>query len=276
MRIRLFCLALALFLPFQTHAKPKEGDSARDGLLLGVYEGMAGQNNFVGMQEKYTALADFLSRTLQKRVKLESSQNLANSLNNVKKGRYTLLFSKPSNVTALAIRDHNYQLVAEAKGVFTVNFIVNANSPLKKPEDIRGKTIAIATGTFIASAGLAELRDRGLTPGNEQLMPTQFQDAVTFMVQNGFADLGMVSPPVAKEWQAKGGTVLFQSRKMPFWSLTVSPALNQEETEKLRGAMKSLESSDDGRKLLEKLGVKNFGTGNPRDYLDMLTWLERK
>jgi phosphonate transport system substrate-binding protein len=273
---QILCLAIAMLLPLQALAKSNPGDSARDSLLLGVYEGVAGQNNFVGMQEKYMAFADFLSRTLQRRVKLESSQNLTNSLNNVKKGRYTLLFSKPSNVTALALRDHNYQLVAEAKGVFTVSFIVNANSPLKKPEDIRGKTIAIATGTFIASAGLAELRDRGLTPGAAQLMSTQFQDAVTFMVQKGFADLGMVSPPVAKEWQAKGGTVLFQSRKMPFWSLTASPVLSQEETQKLRSAMIGLESSDDGKKLLEKLGVKNFGLGNQQDYLDMLAWLEKK
>lgn len=267
-----FCLIVALMLPLAANAAP----DARGSLLFGINEGTAGQKDFSDLQTKYKALADFFSRTISKQVKLESSQNLKSSSSNLAKGRYALFFSKPANVSAKAMRDQKYQLVAMAKGEFTVKFIVNANSPLKKPEDIRGKRIAMAKGTFMERAGMAELRDRNLTPATDQIQSAKFQDAIEFIVEKGFADVGMVSPIVAKNWVARGGGVLFESRKMPFWSLIASPEVSQDDVEKIRAALVNLENSEDGKQLLAKLGVKGFVPGNQQDYLDLQAWLEKK
>jgi len=174
------------------------------------------------------------------------------------------------------MRDQKYQLVAMAKGEFTVKFIVNANSPLKKPEDIKGKRIALAKGTFMERAGMAELRDRNLTPAADQIQVAKFQDAIEFIVEKKFADVGMVSPIVAKSWVAKGGSVLFESRKMPFWSLIASPDMSKDDVMKIQTALINLENSEDGKKLLEKLGVKGFVAGNQQDYIDLQSWLEKK
>lgn len=268
-------LAIALFFPLSAQAAAKS-EAPRDSLLFGINEGTAGQKEFGDLQQKYQALADFFSKTLQKQVKLESSQNLSSSASNLSKGRYALFFSKPANVSAKAMRDQKYQLVAMAKGEFTVKFIVNANSPMKKPEDIKGKRIALAKGTFMEKAGMAELRDRNLTPAENQIQAAKFQDAIEFIVEKGFADVGMVSPIVAKNWAAKGGGVLFESRKMPFWSLIASPNMSKDEVMKIQAALVNLENSEDGKKLLEKLGVKGFVPGNQQEYLDLLSWLEKK
>lgn len=268
-------LAIALILPFSAQAATPDS-GAKGSLLFGINEGTAGQKDFGDLQAKYKALADYLSKTIKKPVKLESSQNLKSSASNLAKGRYALFFSKPANVSAKAMRDQKYQLVAMAKGEFTVKFIVNANSPLKKPEDIKGKRIALAKGTFMEKAGMAELRDRNLTPGEDQIKAAKFQDAVEFLVEKDFADVGMVSPVVAKNWTAKGGSVLFESRKMPFWSLIASPDISKDDVEKLRAALVDLENTDEGKKLMEKLGVKGFVPGNAQDYLDLLAWLEKK
>jgi ABC-type phosphate/phosphonate transport system substrate-binding protein len=257
-------LAIALFFPLSAQAAAKS-EAPRDSLLFGINEGTAGQKEFGDLQQKYQALADFFSKTLQKQVKLESSQNLSSSASNLSKGRYALFFSKPANVSAKAMRDQNYQLVAMAKGEFTVKFIVNANSPMKKPEE-----------TFMEKAGMAELRDRNLTPAENQIQAAKFQDAIEFIVEKGFADVGMVSPIVAKNWAAKGGGVLFESRKMPFWSLIASPNMSKDEVMKIQAALVNLENSEDGKKLLEKLGVKGFVPGNQQEYLDLLSWLEKK
>lgn len=268
-------LAFALFfsLPAQAATKSEVADNS---ILFGINEGSAGQKGFGDLQEKYKILADFISKTLQKPVKLQSSQNLSSSASALSNGRYALFFSKPANVSAKAIRDQNYQLVAMAKGEFTVKFIVNANSPLKKPEDIKGKRVALPKGSFMEKAGMAELRDRNLVPGAEQIQAAMYQDSIEFIVEKGFADVGMVSPVVAKDWTAKGGGVLFESRKMPFWSLIASPDMSKDDVMKIRSALVSLEKSEDGKAMLDKLGMKGFVPGNQQDYLDLLSWLEKK
>lgn len=274
MKCFLSYLAIVLVFPLSAQAAAKPGALA-DSLLFGINEGTAGQKDYAEIQGKYKTLADLFSKTINKPVKLESSQNLKSSSSNLAKGRYALFFSKPANVTAKAMRDQKYQLVAMAKGEFTVKFIVNAHSPLKKPEDIKGKRISMAKGTFMEKAGMAELRDRNLTPAPGQIQAAKFQDAIEFIVEKGFADVGMVSPVVARNWVAKGGEVLFESRKMPFWSLVAAPDMSKDDVMKIQTALINLENSEDGKKLLEILGVKGFVPGNQQDYLDLQNWLEK-
>ena len=247
--------------------------AADNSLMFGINEGTAGQQDFARLQEKYQILADYLSKPLKKPIKVESSQNLKSSAENLKKGRYALFFSKPSNVAAKAMKAQNYDLVASAKGAFTVQFIVNKDSPLKKPEDIRGKRFAIPQGTFMEKAGLATLRDLKLAPSPQQIQYAKFQEAIAFMVEKKFADIGVVSPAIGKEWEKKGGRVLFESKKLPFWSIIASPNMSHEEVVKLRETLINMENTDEGKKVLEKIGVKGFVAGNKQDYLDLLTWI---
>lgn len=247
--------------------------AAENTLMFGINEGTAGQEGYAHIQAKYQLLADYLSKPLKKTIKVESSQNLNSSSENLKKARYDLFFSKPSNVAAKAMRDQNYDLVASAKGAFTVDFIVNKDSPLKKPADALGKRFVFAQGTFMEKAGLATLRELKLAPAPEQTQYTKFQEAIAFMVEKKFADVGVVAPLVAKDWEKKGGRILFESKKLPFWSLIASPNMPPEDVAKVRETLINMENSEEGKKVLEKIGVKGFVAGNKQEYLDLLTWL---
>ena len=153
----LFCLLLSLIWNTASAAPTPT-------LLLGINEGLAEQAGFSEMQEKYKGLAELLSNVLKKQVKIETSQSLKSSTANLQKGRYDLMFCRPSNVAAKAIQGQKYALVAMAKGNFTAAFIVNKDSPLKKPEDINGKRIAFPAETaLMTKAGLATLRDMNIT-----------------------------------------------------------------------------------------------------------------
>ena len=247
-----------------------------NGILLGINEGAAGQQGFADTQEKYQILANYLGKTIKKSIRVESSQNLKSSAENLKKGRYDLFFSKPSNVAAKAMKEQNYELVAMAKGAFVVQFITNKDSGFKKPQDIRGKRVAIPQGTFMEQAGLATLRDLKLTPAPSQIQYAKFQDAVAFMVEKKFAEVGMVSPAVGKEWEKKGGTILFESKKMPFWSIIASPNISPADITKLRETLIGMENSEEGKAVLAKLSVKGFVAGNKEEYLDLLPWMAKK
>ena len=100
--IWLLSLLLLALSPFSAHAA---------NVLMGIAEGVAEQTSFAEMQDKYQPLADYLGRFLKTKVTLESSQNIKSAALNLKKGRYDLMFCRPSNVSAKAIRDNGYQLV---------------------------------------------------------------------------------------------------------------------------------------------------------------------
>ena len=243
-------------------------------MLLGINEGVAEQSQFNEMQDKYKGLADYLSKVLKKQVKVETSQSLKSSSANLQKSRYDLMFCRPSNVAAKAMLEQKYTLVAMAKGDFTAAFIVNKDSPMKKPEDIKGKRIAFPAETsLMAKAGLATLRDMNIKPAKDQIIYAKFQDALAYMVKNKFADAAVVAPVVAKSWEKDGGRTLFNSKKLPFWSIIASPNMSPEDIEKTRKAVIALETSEEGKQILARMGVKGFAPGNQQDYTDMLKWL---
>ena len=244
-------------------------------VLFGIAEGVAEQANFGELQDKYQPLADYLGRVLKNKVTLESSQNIPSAIANLQKGRYDLMFCRPSNVSAKAIRDNKYQLVAMAKGDFTANFLARKDHPFKKPEDVLTKTIALPeANSLMAKVGLATLRDMGGTPKPEQLRFTRYQEAVTFMLEMNFADIGIVAPAQAKAWEKKGGVVFFKSKKLPFWSIIASPKMSRADVEKMQKALIEMEETDEGKKILAKIGVKGWAPGKAQDYIDMLTWLK--
>lgn len=246
-------------------------------MLFGIAEGVAEQASFGDLQDKYQPLADHLGRVLNKKVTLESSQNIPSALANLKKGRLDLMFCRPSNVAATAIRDNKYQLVAMAKGDFAANFVARKDHPYKKPEDILSKTIALPEeSSLMAQVGLATIRDMGGVPKPEQLRYTRYQEAVTFMLENKFADVGIVAPAQAKAWEKKGGVIFFKSKKLPFWSIIASPKMSKVEIEKMQKALIEMEESEEGKKMLAKIGVKGWVPGKAQDYVDLLNWLSAK
>ena len=248
---------------------------AQANLILGIAEGVSEQSRFGDLENKYQPLADYLGRVLKNRVTLEASQSFNSATTNLQKGRYDLFFSRPSNVPGIAIRDHQYQLVVVAKGESSVNFIVRKDHAFKKPEEILTHTIAMPRSdtALMTAAGLATIRDMGGMKGPNLLRFANFQEAVSYMVEMKFADVGIVNPAQAKAWEKKGGVVLFKSKKLLFWSITASPKIGKAELAKLQTALENMENTDEGKKILALIGVKGWVAGNPKDFVDQLTWL---
>lgn len=245
-----------------------------ESLLFGIVEGVAEQSSFGDMQEKYQPLADYLAKVLKHKVTLESSQNIKNAMGSLAKARYNLMYVRPSNVAGHAIRNNNYQLVAMAKGEFTADFIVRKDHSFKKPGDILAKTIAMPEKNALMSrVGVAMLRDMGGKPEKMHINYSHYQDAVTYSVDNKFADVGVVAPGQAKAWEKKGGVVFFKSKKLPFWSIIASPKISKDEVSNMQKALVALETTDEGKAILKKIGVNGWVAGNSQEYVDLVQWI---
>ena len=249
-------------------------NAASGNALMGISEGVAEQASFSEMQEKYRGLSEYLGRTLKRKVTIESSQNFKTALASLEKERYDLMFVRPSNIAGRAIRDNKYQLVAMAKGEFTANFIVRKDHPFKKPEDVLNQRIAMPEeGSLMSLTGVATLRDLGGDPKKLSIHYSRYQEAVAFMVEKNFADVGVVAPAQAKAWEKKEGVTLFKSKKLPFWSIIASSKMSAAEVAAMREALIGMENTEEGQAILKKIGVKGWAGGSDKEYVELLAWI---
>ena len=94
------------------------------------------------------------------------------------------------------------------------------------------------------------------------------------MVDNGFAQIGIsASGAVIKEWEAKGGRVLFASRPVPIKQLIASPNLPAADAERVRELFIGLEKAPGGAAILQKIGFKRFQRGDDAQMAELTAWL---
>jgi ABC-type phosphate/phosphonate transport system substrate-binding protein len=245
-------------------------------LLFGVSEGTSGSIGFSELQDKYKPLADYLAKILKRPVLLESASDLKNLTKSLDSAHYGLLLVRPSHISAKAMRDQKYVLVAAAKGDAIAQFIVHKDSPLKQSADLKGKSIVMPDNmAYPTWIGLAMLRDIGIGRGQADIRNFRSQEAVGYAVEQKLSDVGVVISysKVAKDWAGKGHRVLWESKKLPYWSVIGSPKLAPEEMSRIREALIKLDQGDEGQKILKGIGVKGFVPGDQAAYLDMLKWV---
>ncbi len=256
-----------------------EAALAEPALLFGINEGTSSSLDAMFRHEKYAAFSSYLSKAAGKPFKTETSNILPILVRNLEKTKYDLLLVRPSHISARAMRDYGYRLLAAAKGESKVHFIARADSPLKSLADVRGSIIAFPEEmAYPTQLGKAILRDAGIAPGREKILAMDRQEAVGYAVREKMADVGVVISysKVAKEWQAQGGRFLHTREGLPFWSIIVSSRVNEATAAKLRDALLGLENSPRGQAILKEIGIAGFVAGDQKAYLDMLAWVEGK
>jgi ABC-type phosphate/phosphonate transport system substrate-binding protein len=251
--------------------------AAEETMLFGVNEGTSGTMGFADRQDKYLPLAAYLGKAVKKQVRLESASNLKNLVRSLDAARYDMLLVRPSHISAAAMRDQKYSLLVSAKGDAVAYFIVHKDSPLKSRKDLKGKRIVMPDEiAYPTKIGQAMLRDEGIPLSDARLFRSQ--EAVGYAIENQLSDVGVVISysKVWKDWEKKGHRTIWQSEKLPYWSIIVSPQVKPEVVSKLREALLALDTTEEGKAILEKIGIQGFVLGNQQAYLDMLAWIEKK
>lgn len=251
--------------------------ASESSLLLGVNEGSSGSADFQQRQSKYRPFTDYLSGIVKKQVKLESASDLRSLKKNLQAGRFDLLMVRPSHISAAAMRDQKYVLVAAVKGEAITSFIVHKDSALKKPADLAGKSIMMPDeNAYPSHVGLAMLKEAGLKPETQNIRFARTQEAVGYSVEQKLVDVGVVVSysKVSKGWEDNGHRFLWRSKPLPYWSLIASPNLSADTVAKVREAIIKLNDMPEGEAILKSMGVNGFVAGNQQDYMDLLTYLK--
>lgn len=270
MRPYLGLLALILGLL----SAPSHGATA--SLLFAINEGTSSSLDAMFRQEKYARFSSYLSASAGKSIKTETSNILPILVRNLSRSKYDVVLVRPSHISAKAMRDHGYKLLATVRGESKVHFLVRGDSPLKSLADLRGRLIAFPDDmAYPSQLARAVLRDAGIDPtGHIQAMDRQ--EAVGYAVGEGMVDAGVVISysKVAKEWAAKGGRFLHSVGALPYWSIIVSSKVDEVTASRLREALLAMDKTAQGRDILKDVGIQGFDKGDAKSYLDMLAWVE--
>ena len=76
-----------------------------------------------------------------------------------------------------------------------------------------------------------------------------------------------------KDWQAKGGKVIFTSKPVPIKHLIGSTKLPEEQRAQIAAYFIGLDQSVDGKKRLESLNVQGFLAGDQAVLIGLGKWL---
>lgn len=241
--------------------------AAAQDLVLAINEGVTYQDGGLA-SERYKPLLQLLSKELKQNVKLQSVDKYAAFEKGLAEGKYDLVFIHPAHIGLTAVRKNGYEGIATAKGFtdYRARVLVANNSPLKSIQDLRGKKIGVPSiesiTTFMFTANLREL---GFPQPEKAYTATRYQDAVPFMIENGFVDAGVTgSGAVAKAWVAKGGRILAEAKPVPIKQFLASKKLSESDREKLKSLMLNLSENEAGRTALSKIGMTGFVPWNTK------------
>src|SRR5712691_8273810 len=253
--MKLLASLLASFAVALLAAAPAQAE-----LILAVNEGVTYYVTPQEIREKYKDLAALLGRTLKTTVKVVPVDQYPALRKGLDEQQYDLAFVHPAHHSLVSLRDRKYRLVVLTKGYtdYKAHFFVKKDTPMKRPEDMKGMRFGVPDPDSITAViTRATMRDLGIDAAKADIRTTRYQDAVPFFVDNGFSDVGITgSGAVVKQWQEKGGAVLYESRGVPIKHMIASTKMGVMDVKTVRAVMLGLDKSDAGQKILAKIGYK--------------------
>ncbi len=247
-------------------------------LVFAVNEGVTYRVSNDEIRAKYTAIAADLSKLIKQPVFIEPVADYPSLRRGLAAKQYDLALVHPAHLSIEAIKKSGYKLLVVIKGYekYTANFLVKADSPLTSLADLKNKSLGLPDEDSITSWMVrATLRDAmGGDAQQVKYVYTRYQDAVPFFVENNLTKAGSTaSGSVIKAWQAKGGKILAKSRPVPIKHVIASPTLPQDQADKVRDYLLTLDTTDEGKKKLEATKYAGFAPYKQADMLTIGTWL---
>lgn len=245
-------------------------------LVFAVNEGVTYRVSNDEIRARYAAIAADLSKLLGQPVRVEPVGDYKELRKGLAAKTYDLALVHPAHISIAALKD-GYKLVAVTKGYtdYKASFLVRADAPYKTLADLRGLKLGLPDEDSITAWMVrATVRE---TMGDAQAMKytyTRYQDAVPFMVENTFTQVGATaSGALVKQWLAQNGKVLGTSKPVPIKHVIAAPSLSAEHLLQLRSYFTGLDDTEAGRKKLEPVKVQGYTAYDEAALMKLGVWL---
>jgi phosphonate transport system substrate-binding protein len=255
---------------------PAMAQAPAQQLVLGISEGTSGGLDHAQVIAKYQGLAEVIGRALKAKVSVVFAREFKQLEEGMQTGRFDLVMARPSDYPARGMRDYGYSYIASTKPDGQCFIIVPKGSALKSIDEVKGQRIALPEQiAYMSRFCAAELRDKGILVGKENVQFVREQAAVGFYLDNKFADVGGVASysGIARKWEKDGGRVLHKSVPQPYFPLVAHKRIKPEQLKAIQEELLALPGSDAGKDVLKRIGVEQFDTTSEARMRELLKWL---
>ncbi len=251
---------------------------AQSQLVLAISEGTSGGLDHGRVIAKYQDLANVIGGVLRTKVSVVFAREFATLESGMKDGKFDFVMARPSDYPARGMRDNGYHYLASAQPDGQCLIVVPKDAPLQKLEQARGKRFVMPEQvSYMSRFCRAELRDRGIELAKENVQYVREQAAVTFYLDNKFADIGAIasySGP-ARKLDKDGFRVLHRSVAQPYFPLVAHAKFKPEQIKAIQTALAALPDKPGGPDILQRIGIAAFDSSGEDRMKALLDWLEK-
>ena len=246
-------------------------------LVFAVNEGVTYRVPNEEIRAKYAVIAADLSKILRQPVTIEPIAAYPSLRAGLAEKAYDLAMVHPAHLSIVAMKNSGYKLVAVTKGFqeYRANFLVKADSKLTSLAELKGSRLGAPDEDSITAWMIrATIRDALGDAKQVNYVYTRYQDAVPFFVENNLTLSGATAAgAVIKDWKAKGGKVLAQSKPVPIKHIIASPNMSAADIDAVRDYLLSLDATEEGRKKLAPTKWQGFAAGDQAALMALGVWL---
>jgi phosphonate transport system substrate-binding protein len=251
---------------------------AQSDLVMAVSEGSSGGLDHAQANAKYRALADIIGKAAKRKVTIVFAREFSYLEEGIKNQRFDLVFARPSDYPARAVRDHSFQYVAHTNPDGRCYVVVRKDSPIKTLAQAKGKKWVFPEDvSYMAKFCRAALRDQGFNMAVESVIYTREQAFVEKYLAADFAQVGVVASysGTGRNWEKRGDVVLHKSIPQPYFPLVANKQLDATTLRAVQAVLAQLHNNAEGKAMLTSLGLTKFDITGADRLAALITWLEK-
>ena len=233
-------------------------DSSRAASLQGdaIRFGSVAMDTPAMMHHRLAPLTDYLSHELGRPVVLKLSPDLKEAVNAVADGNVELAYLTPVAYLRAHARSNAplvVKTVTQGKGSFQLMIVVREDSPIRRIEDLAGKSFAFGDPAAVLQRAVVVGAGLPLERLGKQAFLGHY-DNIARAVVRGFYDPGILKDTTALKWQGRGLRILHTSAQLPPYNITASSKVDRVLLEQVRQAFLRLDAGNpDHRAIIKAL-----------------------
>lgn len=258
---------LALALVFLAIAAPARASTS---ITLGVVPQFEQRKLFA----TWKPIVDELSQRTGLEVKLAVTLTVQEFEQELEKGSFDFVYANPYHILKVSTSQGYIPLVRDREPLHGI-LVVRRDSPLRKVEELAGKTLAVPSPNALGASLLIQADLQHVFKTQMSLLNVRTHSSVYLHVLNGLADAGGGVEKTLSEQDPSvrdALRVLYTTRPMPSHPIAAHPRIARQIREKMQKALLEMGNTPSGKGLLDDVPMPYPEKTTLDDYLPMRQW----
>lgn len=230
---------------------------------IGVNAGVSTKETTSQVQAKFSSFAALASKQLKEPVDIYPI--LSSDVETLLASQKHELMIVHTHIALKAAKQQKWRLVFLTQDTKDnqIHFLVRAVDKDKKMTDIGSQRwVFPGKSSFATAAARGEIARMGVSVSEKNTTFTTHQDALTFYLQNNFADIAVTRvSKIAQDWKNAGGGVINISANLPVYAVLAAPGTSDVRLDMLSGALQQAVTNES----LKAAHIERFQKAEPND-----------